>query len=182
VPDSERRVASGATTALAATVLTIVYWSSFALFDPAGVAGIARAVLYHCCIAAMLFVDRSTLVNAPAIVWTIRAAYCVLLAAFFYGANQARDILYGPERLKADLPGWFGGLELWWILCPGIASVLLAVAAARGLRSLVNEASDRRAGIRSQGPERLVPSSTHGALRDAAGAPAKPVARNAPGP
>jgi len=120
-----------AANALSATVLTIVYWSGFALFDPAGVSWVTRTVFYACCVAALLFVRRSAGPVAPAIAWTIRAAYCVLLAALFYAANQARDILYGPERLKAALPVWLGGLELWWILCPGVVSVFLAIAAAR---------------------------------------------------
>ena len=108
--------------------------SGFALFDPTGVSWVARTAFYACCAAALLLVRRSGRAVAPATVWTIRAAYCVLLAVLFYGANQARDILYGPERLKAHLPVWLGGLELWWILCPGICSVFLAIAAARRLR------------------------------------------------
>jgi len=47
--------------------------------------------------------------------------------------EQAQDTLYGPDRLKATLPGWLGGLELWWILCPGIVSVSLAAATAHWL-------------------------------------------------
>jgi hypothetical protein len=114
-----------------ATVLTIVYWSGFALFDPPEVSWVTRAAFYACCVAALLFVRPGGRSRAPAIGWTVRAAYCVLLAMLFYGTNQARDILYGPERLKPELPGWLGGLELWWILCPGLVSVCLAIAAAR---------------------------------------------------
>ena len=117
------------------TVLAIVYWSGFALFDPADVSWVARTVLFACCISALLAVRRSAWAAAPPTAWAIRVAYCVLLAAMFFGTNQARDILYGPERLKASLPVWFGGLELWWILCPGIASVFLAIAAGGRPRS-----------------------------------------------
>ncbi len=134
MPGSDGRLTSLAATALSATVLTIVYWGGFALFDPAGVAWVARTVFYACCVATLLLARRSAWSVAPAIVWMVRAAYCVLLAVLFYGVNQARDVLYGPERPKADLPGWLGGLELWWILCPGLVSVFLAVAAARRLR------------------------------------------------
>jgi cytochrome bd-type quinol oxidase subunit 2 len=118
-------------TVLSAAVLTIVYWSGFALFDPSDVSWITRTAFYACCGAALLFVRRGGRSRAPAIVWTMRAAYCVLLAVLFHGANQARDILYGPERVKAELPGWLAGLELWWILCLGLVAVCLAIAAAR---------------------------------------------------
>jgi hypothetical protein len=131
MPTSNRRALTLANNALAATLLAVVYWSGFALIDPPDVSEVTRAVFFACCAAALLFVRRSARLHAPAMVWTIRAAYCALLAILFYGANQARDLLCGPERLKAALPGWFGGLELWWILCPGIASVCLAAAAAR---------------------------------------------------
>ena len=120
---------TGATRALSAIVLTISYWSGFVLFDPAGVSWVARTVFYATCIVALLLVRRSAWSAASPMVWMVRAAHCVLLAVLFYGADQARDILYGPQRLKAELPGWLGGLELWWILCPGIASVFLAIAA-----------------------------------------------------
>jgi hypothetical protein len=118
-------------TATSVFVLSVGYWSGFALFDSAGVLLRAQSALYVCCVLALLYLRRSTWSAAPAKSWLVRAAYSVLLALLFYGANRAQDILYGPERLKSNLPGWLGGLELWWILCPGIASIALAAASAR---------------------------------------------------
>jgi len=62
--------------------------------------------------------------------WLVCAMYSALFALIFYGANEGLDILYGAGRTKPDVASHIGGLELWWILCPGVFSVAVACAAA----------------------------------------------------
>ena len=57
--------------------------------------------------------------------WLWLAFQSVLLAALFYGANEALDLLRPPGR--RDLPyATVFGLELWTLFCPLLSGVALA--------------------------------------------------------
>jgi hypothetical protein len=113
--------------------LSAAYWSVFALVGDVGVSPCAKWVLYAGCLSTWrwLHPHEGTAGPTATLTWLVRAAQSVALALLFYGANAGRDVLFGLERLKAETPAWLGGLELWWILCPGAASIALAAAAAR---------------------------------------------------
>ena len=69
--------------------------------------------------------------------WLWLALNSVLLAAMFYGANEALDLLRPPGR--RDLPyATVFGLELWTLFCPLLTVVALAgsVRAAWLVRAL----------------------------------------------
>lgn len=75
--------------------------------------------------------------QAPA--WWLRVLlYSVLLAAIFFGADWALNTLGNSVKGRATLPAAFGGLELYAVLAPGVASVALGawvgalLQAARG--------------------------------------------------
>ncbi len=98
------------------------------------VASVAWAGLYFCAVTAMAALlatgaaaGRRTSLNAC--FWLRVAAYAGLFGAIFWGANFALDALHGAHRLKADVAAHLGGLELWLVLCPGVCSVALGLAA-----------------------------------------------------
>ena len=53
--------------------------------------------------------------------------YAVLLSLCFFGVNVGLDALHGAHRVHPDVARHLGGLELWFVLCPGAASVALAL-------------------------------------------------------
>ena len=74
--------------------------------------------------------------------WLWLALNSVLLAALFYGANEALDLLRPPGR--RDLPyATVFGLELWTLFCP----LLTVVALAGGVRAVSLE---HRAGLQGR--------------------------------
>lgn len=122
-------------------VLSAAYWGVFTLIGDVGVSTGAKWVLYAGCLSTWrwLHPHARTAASTASLTWLSRAAQCVVLALLLYGANAARDVLFGLDRPQAETPAWLGGLELWWILCPGAASVALAAAAARGVRATAKE-------------------------------------------
>ena len=121
--------------------LSTAYWSVFTLIGDVGVSPCAKWVLYAGCLSTWYWLHphARTAASAASLTWLSRAGQSVALALLFYGANAARDVLLGLDRPKAETPAWLGGLELWWILCPGAASVALAAAAAHRVRATPKE-------------------------------------------
>jgi hypothetical protein len=101
-----------------------VYWLVVVLLPGVGVSPIAWLTLFLACVCASLLVARLQPL-APR-TWLYFATCSVLLAAFFFGANLGLDALHGAERPKANVAATLGGLELWFVLCPGVTSVALA--------------------------------------------------------
>ena len=124
-------------------VLTATYWGVFALFGDVWVSPVAQWMLYAGCVSTWYwFRSRAPTAKGTApLTWLSYALQSVVLALLFYGGNAGRDVLFGPERLRAAAPEWLGGLELWWILCPGTTSVALAAAAVQA----IDRARHRRA-------------------------------------
>jgi hypothetical protein len=111
-------------------VLTILYWGGFTLLKADRVVPEARFILYAACASGLLLTGRKARDWLSPTAWLAYAMYSVSFALIFYGVNEALDILYGAGRAKSDVASHIGGLELWWILCPGVFSVAVASAAA----------------------------------------------------
>lgn len=110
--------------------LSSVYWPATALLGAAGVALTAWWALYGVCVLLALVLVRTTPFALSPRSWLYLAGCAVLLAALFFGANAGLDVLHGAGRPKADVAQQLGGLELWCVLCPGLASVAVACAVA----------------------------------------------------
>jgi hypothetical protein len=110
--------------------LSSAYWPVAALLGSAGVGPGAWWALYAVCmlLAMLLVKSRSLALRSGA--WLYLAGCAVLLAGLFFGANAGLDVLHGASRPKADVAQQLGGLALWCVLCPGLASVALACAVA----------------------------------------------------
>lgn len=115
------------------SALTTVYWGVFSLVGEVGASPVAQWMLYAACLSSWCWVamHRSANTTTAPLTWLSYAGQSVVLALLFLGADAGRDALFGPDRLKTSVPAWLGGLELRWILCPGVASVALAAAAAQ---------------------------------------------------
>jgi hypothetical protein len=107
---------------------TLAFWASVALLGRTGVLAGAWLLLYMLCTAlSLLAIWRQRPSLSPA-VWLYLALCATLLAAGLFGVNGGLDALHGAHRPKVDVAGAVGGLELWFVLCPGLASSALACA------------------------------------------------------
>ena len=55
--------------------------------------------------------------------WLKAALYTLLLASLFFGTDFALHALGNTVKPRAALPPYLGGLELYWLLVPGVLSV-----------------------------------------------------------
>jgi len=115
---------------VAFALLSAVFWISVALLGSASVEPGAWWVLYGVCTALSMLAVRCQACKLAPVEWLYLAACSALLAAGFFGANVALDALHGADRLKANVADALGGLELWFVLFPGLTSSALACAAA----------------------------------------------------
>ena len=114
-----------------------------ASLPPSGVSPLAWTTLYVGALAvAVLAMRHITLPLKAALGWGLQS---VLLALIFFGANGGLDALHGAHRPKAEVARYLGGLELWFVLCPGAASVALALAVAAISRGGPGRAGSSRA-------------------------------------
>lgn len=114
--------------------LTVCYGAGAALLHAAAVSAAAWAALYAAGVIALLALPYSRAGRVPARRWLTAAGLTVLLAGIFFGADGALDALNGARRAKTQVAAHLGGLELWFVLCPGAASVALAAAVRARLR------------------------------------------------
>jgi hypothetical protein len=120
--------------------ITAVYWLIVALLRDAPVVWLAWAVLYAVCLLLGLGAWRVWRPEAGVRFWAVAAFRVLLLAGIFYGANGGLDALYGSDRQRARVEAGLGGMELWFVLCPGLFSVAVgsalraAVLSRRALR------------------------------------------------
>lgn len=99
------------------------FWVFVLLVPAANVAPAAWAVLYAAgalCLAATPRVHRFRLSPARALKLL---GYSVLVATLFFGADMALTALGNSAKPRQALPAAFGGLELWYLLVPGVAAV-----------------------------------------------------------
>jgi hypothetical protein len=113
---------------LTLTALTVSYGLGVGLLATATVSRGAWSLLYLVCVAACFAIPRFFHSKASAMTWLIAAFYAALFAAMFYGANAGLDALHGSSRNATRVADELGGLELWFVLCPGAFSVSLGTA------------------------------------------------------
>jgi hypothetical protein len=63
--------------------------------------------------------------------WASTLMYAALLAILFFGADLALSVLGNSVKPRSQLPAFLGGLEMHFVLVPGIASVALGELARR---------------------------------------------------
>ena len=117
-------------------IQSIVFWLGAWLLRDQGVSMVAWAVLYVCCVSAAgaLQYSRFAAYQLPPRAWLLFAVNSALVAALFWGANTALDLINAPHRPKVDWATHLGGLELWFVLFPGVFSVAIAAWARSLLR------------------------------------------------
>ena len=124
--DIHQRLSRWQLAAPALLVQALVFAAGVAALQRAGVSAAAWAGLYLC--AAVATVTAPCWGPLRAGLWLALAGYALLFSALFWGANFGLDALHGAHRHKADVAQRLGGLELWFVLCPGVVSVALAAA------------------------------------------------------
>jgi hypothetical protein len=106
----------------------LAFWAGVAALAPPSVSPSAWAALYLLGAVAVVLIERHPRARLSARAWAIVAAYAAFLAVLFWGADHALNELRGAIRPRAALPAYLGGLELCFMLVPGVASVALAAA------------------------------------------------------
>ena len=61
--------------------------------------------------------------------WVKAALYTLLLSSLFFGTDLALQALGNTVRPRATLSPYLGGLELYWLLVPGVLSVVTGALA-----------------------------------------------------
>ena len=114
--------------AAALLIQAIAFWACVWLLRHQPVSIIAWSALYGCCAlaAVALHHQRFARFQMQPGSWLLFALNAALLAALFWGANAALDLLNGPYRPKNDWTARLGGLELWFALFPGVWSIAMA--------------------------------------------------------
>lgn len=108
----------------------LAYWAFVLLVAPSAVGREAWAVLYLAGVAAL-----SLWLREPASTAARRRAvevlgYSMLLGVWFFGADRGLAVLGNSVRPRQALPGFLHGLELYYLLVPGVATVALGRLAA----------------------------------------------------
>ena len=85
----------------------------------------AWLVLYAVGVIVVLLGPRLTLVAYTARGWSLALFYAVLSAVIFAGADLALQALGNAVKPRAIVPPALGGLEFYFLLVPGVASVAL---------------------------------------------------------
>ncbi len=141
--------------ATALLIQAIAFWAGVWLLRNQAVSIVAWNALYGCCALAALALHHRRFAHfqmQPGS-WLLFALNVVLLAALFWGANTALDLINGPHRPKVDWAAQLGGLELWFVLFPGVWSIAMTGCA----RSLQAKLTKRPA---SPQPQTTRPSAT----------------------
>lgn len=73
--------------------------------------------------------------NVSARSWVLCAGYAVLLALLFFGADFALTALGTSVKPRAALPAFLNGLELYYLLVPGVASMAMGAAVGAWLQA-----------------------------------------------
>ena len=130
-----------ASTLLAFALQCLVFWVLVWLFEPTAVAGLAWAALFAMCSVGTVVLARRAQRRPsaqPQALWLSVAFYSMFIAGIFAAAEPALDRLHGAGRAKTQVAQYIGGMELWYVLCPGIFSTALAlsVGSAIGRRAV----------------------------------------------
>ena len=125
--DGDARSARRRADAAGAVALALLF-GAVAVLAPAGFATPAAWAFAAAAVpATAAWLWRPSAGIGTAWSWLLLALNSALLAALFYGANEALDLLRPPGR--RDLPyATLFGLELWTLFCPLLTVVALAGA------------------------------------------------------
>ena len=119
--------------ALKLLVHCAAFWGSVALLPSNSVAPLAWIVVYICGVATLLLTDRLLQRRLSLTTWLKLFVHALLLAAIFFGADFGLEALKGSIKPRAALPAFLHGLELYYLLVPGVTSVTLAGAVGSAL-------------------------------------------------
>ena len=86
---------------------------------------VAWLVLYTIGVVVVSPGPRLALIAYTARGWSLALFYSVLFAVIFAGADLALQVLGNSVKPRATLPPALGGLELYFVLVPGVASIAL---------------------------------------------------------
>ena len=114
-----------------------VFWLTLAPLGP-GMVSDRTWLALHALLAFTLVAIQSAPAAARVVsarTWVAVAFYSAFFAACFAGANFALDALHGAHRPKADMAAFWGGLELWQFLFPGVFSLALGALVASQVAS-----------------------------------------------
>lgn len=106
--------------------LAAIYWAVVSLVPESRVSLVAWLGLYLACNIGAVEAWARLPASFGSRFWLAVALYSGLFAAMFFGADGALDALHGVHRIKAHVAESLGGLELWFVLCPGVVSAALA--------------------------------------------------------
>ena len=94
---------------------------------------IAWLTLYGVGAAYLLIGPYGSLLKLSAQQWALLLMYSVLLAVIFAGAEFGLQTLGNSVKPRGVLPAYLGGLELYFMLAPGVASVALGELARKAV-------------------------------------------------
>lgn len=115
--------------AAALLVLGATFWSGVYALPPNGVRRIAWAVLFVVAAVGVLVLIRRPWLRSMG--WLYAGLCAAIAAASLFAANVALDALHGSGRAKSDVADGLGGLDLWFVLCPGATCLSIACAVGR---------------------------------------------------
>lgn len=101
------------------------FWAFVFLVPTAGVAATAWVVAYAGGVAYLLAAPHLHGARLSPVQSLKLLGYCVLVAALFFGADSALNALGNSVKTRQALPAAFGGLEVWFLLVPGVAAPAL---------------------------------------------------------
>ena len=116
---------------------SIAFTAFVGLCRPDTVAPVALLGVFVAGFAFLVWAPRHKRCPRSPVAWLATFVYAILLAAVFAGADFAMEALGNSIRSRAPLPPAFGGLELYWLLVFGVATVAVG--------ALVGSTVERRA-------------------------------------
>ena len=115
----------------------LTHWLSFALVvttvAPPSVSPVAWLALYGVGVGYMLIGPYVRIPKLSARQWALLLMYSVLLAVIFAGAEFGLQTLGNSVKPRGVLPAYLGGLEPYFMLVPGVASVALGELARKAV-------------------------------------------------
>ena len=116
-------------TVAALAIQAAAFWSAVFMLPASTVGTAAWLALYACCAATLAVSASIARMKLGLLAWLQVLFYALLLAAIFFGADFALDTLRGAVRPRSQLPAFFNGLEFYFVLAPGVASIAVGGAA-----------------------------------------------------
>lgn len=107
-------------------ILTLCYWPVVAWLGPfTAVMPLAWLVLYGTCVVLGLPLWTRWAADWNGWQWARLAGYALFFALYLVSANIGLDVLHGVHRRRSYPEQDLGGMELWFVLFPGLAAVAL---------------------------------------------------------